>query len=78
MDNLHQYVPVVEQEEGEMYSPIPFGGDQLTAARGLTAKKIKSYQQRKESVTGTSTILCRLACKSEIYGGKQVVKANLF
>ena len=35
MDNFHQYVPVV----GETYLPIPLGGDQLTVARGLAAKK---------------------------------------
>ena len=52
MDNLHQYVPVVEQEEGGMYSPIPFGGDQLTAARGLTAKKSGVTSKGKKALRG--------------------------
>ena len=47
LEHLHQYVPVVQQEgdEANTYSPIPFGGDQLTAARATTAKKVRVTSQ---------------------------------
>jgi len=52
MDNIHQYVPVIEQAEGETYLPAPFGGDQLTAARALTAKKSRVTSKGKGALRG--------------------------
>ena len=54
LEHLHQYVPVVRQEgdEADTYSPIPFGGDQLTAARATTAKKVRVTSQGRSALRG--------------------------
>ena len=41
LEHLHQYYPTIKQEDDEeIYSPIPFGGDQLTVFRAINAKKV--------------------------------------
>ena len=52
MDHLHQYVSVKLQDDNEVYSPIPLGGDQLTAARAPTAKKSRVTSKGKAALRG--------------------------
>lgn len=53
LEHLHQYVPVVKHGDcAETYSPIAFGGDQLTAARALTAKKVRVTSHGKAALRG--------------------------
>ena len=40
LEHLHQYVPA-DRDKEDACSPIAFGGDQLTAARAMTAKKAR-------------------------------------
>ena len=54
LEHLHQYVPVIrlEGDEADSYSPIPFGGDQLIAARANTAKKVRVTSRGKSALRG--------------------------
>ena len=45
LESLHNYVPVVNTNGEELYDPVLLGGDQLTSARVITAKKNKSHKQ---------------------------------
>lgn len=52
LEHMHQYVPVRSEKGEETYSPIPFGGDQLTVARATTAKKARVTSQGKRALRG--------------------------
>ena len=53
LEHLHQYIPVVTHEDcEETHSPIAFGGDQPTAARALTAKKVRVTSHGKAALRG--------------------------
>ena len=41
LESLHNYVPVVNTNGEERYDPVLLGGDQLTSARAITAKKTR-------------------------------------
>ena len=60
LEHCHQYVPTVNNGGEEIYSPIPFFGDQLTAVWALTAKKTRVTSQGNSALSG-------LAHKSEFY-----------
>ena len=53
LEQLHQYVPVSSSgANNDYYSPIPFGGDQLTASRATTAKKTRVTSSGKNALRG--------------------------
>jgi len=52
LEHCHQYVPVVNNEGADTYSPIPFFGDQLTAVRAMTAKKTRVTSQGNAALRG--------------------------
>ena len=91
LEHLHQYVPVCRQSEGQVenYSPIPFGGDQLTAARATTAKKARVTSQGKRALRGLVPFcadwhakvnfieVCLCVCVWRGGGGGRMCKNNL-
>ena len=50
LEKMHKYVPVCKEDSA--HSPIPFGGDQLTIARAVTAKKTRVTSQGKKALRG--------------------------
>ena len=52
LEHCHQYVPTVNNGGEEIYSPIPFFSDQLTAVRALTAKKTRVTSQGNSALRG--------------------------
>ena len=51
LEHLHQYVPASGGEK-DTCSPIPCGGDQVTAARAVTAKKVRVASQGRKALRG--------------------------
>jgi len=72
----YQYVPVVKDvaTDLDIYSPLPFFGDQLTAARALTAKKSRVTSKEKSASRGLVPFCADWHAKVNfIWVGDQVV-----
>ena len=68
LENLHKYVPFIN--DSGTYSPVPFGGDQLTIARATTAKKGRVTSRGKDGVQGLTPFCADWhACKGELHAG---------
>lgn len=50
LEKMHEYVPV--RTEDSTHTLIPFGGDQLTIARAVTAKKTRVTSKGKKALRG--------------------------